>query len=316
MAAETRSAEIRARLDHPVIDSDGHTVEFDPAVLEYLREIAGPTLVDAIRAYNDEEEGPAWTWYRSSPAERAERRVLRPLWWPIPMKNTLDRATASLPRLLHERMDEIGLDFTVLYPTWWLWANVADDEETRLAACRAVNNYHADLFREYADRMTPVALIPMHTPEEAIDELEYAVATRGMKAIMMAGHVRRPLRKSAGYWLDTLGIGSAYDYDPVWAKCVELGVCPTFHTVGMGLDTRASISNSMYNHIGHFAAAGEATCKALFMGGVTRRFPKLKFAFLDESQRPHETLRHPMARRCPATLVRNSTRLLRDNRER
>ena len=26
---------------------------------------------------------------------------------------------------------------------------------------------------------------------------------------------------------------------------------------------------------------GEAVCKALFMGGVTRRFPALKFAFLE-----------------------------------
>jgi hypothetical protein len=36
----------------------------------------------------------------------------------------------------------------------------------------------------------------------------------------------------------------------------------------------------MYNHIGHFAAAGEAICKSLFLGGVTRRF-SLNFAFLE-----------------------------------
>jgi hypothetical protein len=35
----------------------------------------------------------------------------------------------------------------------------------------------------------------------------------------------------------------------------------------------------MYNQIGHFAAAAEGICKALFLGGVTRRFPKIKFAF-------------------------------------
>jgi len=49
----------------------------------------------------------------------------------------------------------------------------------------------------------------------------------------------------------------------------------------MGWGSRTSISNYMYNHIGHFAAAGEAICKALFFGGVTRRFPTLKFAFLE-----------------------------------
>jgi hypothetical protein len=37
----------------------------------------------------------------------------------------------------------------------------------------------------------------------------------------------------------------------------------------------------MFNHIGHFAAAGEAICKALFFGGVTRRFPSLPFSFLE-----------------------------------
>ena len=49
----------------------------------------------------------------------------------------------------------------------------------------------------------------------------------------------------------------------------------------MGWGSRTSISNYMFNHIGHFGAAGESLCKALFFGGVTRRFPTLKFAFLE-----------------------------------
>ena len=176
----------------------------------------------------------------------------------------------------------------------WDCANVIwfdlDDEELRRGSCRAMNTFHADIFREYADRMTPVAIIPMHTPQEAMEELEYAVKQLGMKAILMAGHVLRPIPNVArtapaaapyAFWLDNLCLDSAYDYDPVWAKCVELGVAPTFHSGGMGWGSRASISNYMYNHIGHFAAAGEALCKALFFGGVTRRFPALKCAFLE-----------------------------------
>src|SRR5205085_7317711 len=72
-----------------------------------------------------------------------------------------------------------------------------------------------------------------------------------------------------------------YDYDPVWAKCTELKVAPTFHSAGLAWGSRTSISNYMYNHLGHFAAAGEAVCKALIMGGVVRRFPHLRFAFLE-----------------------------------
>jgi hypothetical protein len=128
------------------------------------------------------------------------------------------------------------------------------------------------------------------TPQEAIEEMEYAVKVLGLKVCMVAAYVLRPIpavaRQApavahAARWLDTFGLDSAYDYDPVWAKCVELQVAPTFHSLGMGWGSRTSISSFMYNHLGHFAAAGEALCQALFMGGVTRRFPTLKFAFLE-----------------------------------
>jgi hypothetical protein len=130
----------------------------------------------------------------------------------------------------------------------------------------------------------------MHSPSEALAELDYAVAERGLKVVMMAGAIRRPLPAAerispeAGrlaFWVDTLGLDSAHDYDPVWARCVELGVCPTFHTGSQGWGARRSVTNFVYNHTGHFAAAGEATCKSLFLGGVTKRFPQLRFAFLE-----------------------------------
>jgi hypothetical protein len=37
----------------------------------------------------------------------------------------------------------------------------------------------------------------------------------------------------------------------------------------------------MYNHTGHFAEAGESFLRAMFFGGVTRRFPTLHFAALE-----------------------------------
>ena len=81
--------------------------------------------------------------------------------------------------------------------------------------------------------------------------------------------------------LDTLGLNSSYNYDPFWAKCVELKVPVMSHAQTMGFTSRNSPTNYMYNQISHFADAGEALCKSLFLGGVTRRFPTLKFAFLE-----------------------------------
>ena len=285
---QSKSAAVRARLHHPIIDSDGHTAEFEPALFDYLRDVGGSTAVERFKAAPDIPFSSLW--YRLSWAERRARRIPRAQWWVHPTKNTLDRATSSLPKLLHKRLDEMGLDFTVIYPSIGMAALHTGDDELRRVACRALNTYHADIFRDYADRMTPIAVIPMHTPQEAIEELEHVVKVLGMKAVLLAAYVRRPIAAVAhtapelsryAFWLDTFCLDSEYDYDPVWAKCVELKVSPTFHSFGVGWGSRTSISNFMYNHIGHFAASAEALCKALFFGGVTRRFPQLRFAFLE-----------------------------------
>jgi predicted TIM-barrel fold metal-dependent hydrolase len=281
---QSRSAEIRAKLNHPIIDSDGHSAEFEPELFDYLRQAGGDSAVQRLKSLPDSPL--SFRWYRLSEDERRAQRQPRPHWWVHPTRNTLDRATSSLPRLLHQRLDEMGIDFTILYPSLGLFLLHLGDDELRGAACRALNNLNADIFREYSDRITPVAVIPMHTPEEAIAELRHS-AEIGLKAVVMAGWVRRPIAAAEGparryaYWLDNLCLDSEYDYDPVWAECVKLKVAPTFHSPSAGIGLRNSISNFMYNHIGHFAASSEAICKAVFFGGVTRRFPQLRFAFLE-----------------------------------
>ena len=48
------AAEIRAQLDHPIIDCDGHIREFMPAVLPYLRESLGQKLFDRFTSEGSE----------------------------------------------------------------------------------------------------------------------------------------------------------------------------------------------------------------------------------------------------------------------
>jgi predicted TIM-barrel fold metal-dependent hydrolase len=278
----TPAAQLRERLDHPIIDSDGHSLEFVPAVTDRMRAIGGDATVASF-----EQTVAGIEQFRSFDIE--QRRLLgmmRPPWWALPTRNTRDRATAMLPRLLRERLDEFGLDFAVVYPTLGLFALSQDHDDYRRASCRAFNEFYAEAYGEFSDRLTPAALIPMNHPDEAIDELEYAVGTLGLKVVVLAGHVLRPLSSASelprsARWLDTFGIDSPYDYDPVWAACRRLRVSPTFHSSGMGWGSRASGSNYVFNHLGNFAAAGEATCRSLILSGVTRRFPELRFAFLE-----------------------------------
>ncbi len=285
---KSNAAEIRSRLGHPVIDSDGHTIEAMPVFLDYLKAVAGPSVADRFRTtFFDTIIDPRWVSFSNE--ERRARRTLKPVWW-ANTANTHDLATAVLPQLMHQRLDQLGLDYAVVYPTFALATIAIEDEELRRACARAMNTMKADMFREYSDRLTPAATIPMHTPGEAIEELEYAVKQLGLKVAMVASYVRRPIPKAVRevpgaarytYWMDTFGLDSEYDYDPFWAKCVEVKISPTFHSVGYGWGSRTSISNYIYNHIGNFAASAEAVCKALFIGGVPSRFPKLTFAFLE-----------------------------------
>jgi hypothetical protein len=52
----------------------------------------------------------------------------------VPTKNTLDRVTSMLPKLLYQRLDEIGLDFAALSDRGAAHPFIAD-EETREATC-------------------------------------------------------------------------------------------------------------------------------------------------------------------------------------
>jgi predicted TIM-barrel fold metal-dependent hydrolase len=278
---------VRALLEHPIVDSDGHVVESIPAVVEYMRRIGGSAVADRFTS-----SSPTYLSRQAPLLERLDPKrppTLRgaiPAWWTLPT-TARDRATGFLPRLLHERLDELGIDFTVLYPSVGLTCMGHADDEIRTVSCRAVNTYLADALTGLGDRMTAAAVIPTHTPDEAIAELEHAVHELGFKAVMLNSFVARPLSRSdadagsGARWLDVLALDSIYDYDPVWARCMELGVAVTVHAPTMGVELRQSSTRYMYNHIGTFAASGEAFAKALVFGGVTQRFPALNFAFME-----------------------------------
>jgi predicted TIM-barrel fold metal-dependent hydrolase len=298
---DTRAARIHAKLDHPVVDADGHLIEtapvFKPFFLDYVKDIGGGDMAARFERLGgmDYDETVLRPWSALSDEQRRATWATRPPWWSLPAANTLDRATAHLPRLMYERLDDLGIDFAVVYGSRTLTTTAIVDDEVRQVACRALNAFNAEVYAPYADRMTVVAQIPMHTPAEAITELEHAVGRLGAKAIMINGLVHRPIGGAAapsqpglpnwgsgsGQRIDALGLDSAYDYDPVWKKCLELKVAPASHTPGMGWGSRRSPSSYVYNHIGSFGASMEALCKALLLGGVTRRFPRLSFGLLE-----------------------------------
>ncbi|HZQ56521.1 MAG TPA: amidohydrolase family protein [Acidimicrobiales bacterium] len=268
---------VRAEIGHPVVDGDGHVVEPLPLVADYIRKVAGGDVADRFAGSSG-----AFT-VRAGPG--AAQRGLRPgtaisPWWALPT-DARERATGFLPALLYERLDEVGIDFAVLYSSVGLATIGHPDAAIRTGSCRGLNTYLAEVLDGYGDRMTAAAAIPMHTPDEAIAELDHAVGVLGFKAAMLNSWVARPTEDGAAPWLDVLALDSLYDYDPVWRRCVELGVAVTVHTPSVGIGLRQSSTTYMFNHIGQFSAGSEAFAKAVVFGGVLARFPTLTFAFLE-----------------------------------
>src|SRR5499426_359573 len=261
-STHTEARKIHDRLKHPVIDADGHWAEFHPLMREEFRRIGGDTAVEAL----DVASARIRNSLNMSVAERRHRRIGQEAFWFLPTKNTLDRATAMMPRLLYERLDDLGLDFTVIYPTYGLGYYRLPADKLRRALCRAYNVFTMDQFRPYSDRIIPAAIIPMYTPEEAIEELEFASRQLGYRVVMMGSLIRRPIPalveeqpEAAKFveWYDPIAIDSAYDYEPVWQTLRELRIAPSFHNGARSILLRNSPSNFCYNHIGHFASASE-----------------------------------------------------------
>jgi predicted TIM-barrel fold metal-dependent hydrolase len=277
MDAET----LRGGLTHPVIDADGHQIEFIPLIRDLLAADRGEVVASRFDAAVNHVAAKNLT----DPVQRRASGMSRSGWWGLPARNTLDRATAMLPKLLHGRLDELGIDLAILYPTVGLMPMGLDDPELRCGLARACNRYNAESYAPYMDRLLPVGVIPTYTPDEAITELEYATSELGLRAFLFGGLVKRPVPGfedvRTARWVDGLGLDSAYDHDPLWQRCSELGVSPTFHSTGIGFGSRVSPTNYVANHIGNFAAGNEAICRSLFFGGVPRRFPDLRFAFLE-----------------------------------
>ncbi len=195
-------AQIHSQLKHPVIDGDGHWVEFEPVFSERMRKVGGDKAADGFLAAMKTTRDAL----NLSVAERRRRRISQSGFWTRQTENTLDRATAMMPRMLYERLDEIGSDFAIIYPTAGLRLPKISDDATRRAVIRAYNIVSAEYFLDLGDRMTPAAIIPMHSPDEAIAELEYATGQLGAGKAGMFGkaccrgvwHRSRPMIPMSG----------------------------------------------------------------------------------------------------------------------
>ena len=272
----SKSAAVKKRLDYPVIDADAHVLEGEWAVLDFVKQVGGMKMLKKF-----EKQGrPGYT------------KTHRSMFWAAPSgKYTIDRATCMLPKLYAERLEDAGIDYAIVYTTYGISANQVRDDEMRQVLARSLNMLYADMFKDVSDRMTPSAVVPTWTPKEAIAELEFAHSL-GLKTITISGEVRDAIpevakvdpklgEKTQRITSICMEPRNGHNYDPFWQRCIDLGMLPAGHAGAQKTQRRQSPNCYSFNRLGTFAVGNEFFARSLIFSGVCRRFPKLKFAFLE-----------------------------------
>ena len=281
---------VRERLGYPVIDIDGHLVEHMPEVAPFVREYLSAPLFDR---WIGGEFTQLFAVTGATNAERSRTRVPQAGWWGAPTANTFDRATAMLPGLLYDRMDELGFDLTVLYPTAGFGIAGVPDDELRRGLCAGWNA---------VPRVGGQALSRPHPRRRCDPDAHSRRGSRRARPLPGARHRRRgfpawcgasdrcaaqrpgsrsrgPVRRTGSIPMDSTATTTT---TPVWQRCRELRLPVTFHG-GLAFDNRhmQSPSNFVWNHLGLHASMMFQVARSLVLGGVTQRFADLSFAFLE-----------------------------------
>ena len=168
-------------------------------------------------------------------------------------------------------MDQHGIRMHVLTLDGgmpWQWVSAADG--ARLA--RIVNDAAAEAHRRYPTRFLAGIELPIRHPDLALQELNRMAGTPGMRAV----HV--PNSMENGDFL----FQSAYD--PLWARCQELGYPVLFHPMD-GVDNiyggkerlgnALALSANLHNTLG-FSFESATTAAKFIVTGTLDRFPRLE----------------------------------------
>ena len=233
-----------------VIDADGHVMETDAALYEYLPPpYAGNPAVLTQASFFPSIDG----WNRSARriADGGARAPDEP-------------SAADWLRFL----DEAGVALTVLYPSAGLGYGLIKDPHWATALGRAYNDWLYDRFLRVSPRLKGAALIPLQDVEAAVRELRRAVTELGMVAAMLPAVGPRFALGNRAYW-------------PIYEAAQELDCLLTVHagaTQGLALDVleRLVEVRTLSHSLGQ-----SIQLTSMIFSGVFDAFPRLRVAYAE-----------------------------------
>ena len=287
------------------IDADAHVIEtertweyVDPALARYRPVVVAPVAGDSKARFwmadgkiRDRARTEEATEDIQALAEKTGRNFVAPRG--AKMMEDIEA------RLRH--MDETGVDIQVLHPTLFI-RQVADRSEADVAVCTSYNRWLADIWEQGKGRLRWAAVLPLLDMNAALRELQFAVE-HGACAISM-----RPIEGERT-------LPDPYFY-PVYEEADRLGMAVAVH-IG---NSNPYVDRLLGGGPGGSAFPAlrlmcAAAAHALILSGVPRRFPNVRWGFLESASMWVPAVIHDLRRRLRAAQgVDPSANLMKENR--
>jgi predicted TIM-barrel fold metal-dependent hydrolase len=163
-------------------------------------------------------------------------------------------------------MDKLQTAAQVVYPTLFLVYNTKD-RELEIALCRAYNRFLAQASDEAPQRIKWVAVLPLQSIKDAIDEIRFA-KQHGAVGIFFRGI-------EGEYTLDSPHLFPVYEE----AQKQNLSIC--VHT-GCGVRAILEMFDISRNHtFGHTRVMPLLAFRDIIANKIPEQFPGLRFGFIE-----------------------------------
>jgi uncharacterized protein len=239
------------RADLTILDGDGHVIESDRELLDYLEP--------------PHRGNPVLLGYPFFPSLDGYHRGL------VASRLGIHRQFPDAQAWVGF-LDTVGIENTVLYPTAGLGHGLIQDPEWAVALARAYNDWFTDRYYRVNRRLRGVAILPVQDVDAAVHELRRAVEQLEMVgAVLPANGGDLGLRRPLGH----------PDYWPLYAEAERLNCALAVHgapSQGLGFDsfTRFAPTQSLEHPFGQMIQL-----TSMVFEGVFERFSSLRVAYLE-----------------------------------
>ena len=188
------------------------------------------------------------------------------------------------PRL--ELMDEMGVDRALMFPTLasLVEERLRDDVEATHAVIHALNEWMLETWTfDYESRIYATPVITLPIVEQAIEELEWAVANGAKTVLIRPAAVPTPGGRTMSPGLER--------FDPFWQRVQELGIPVCMHASDSGYsryvddwepsDEMLPFQPKPFRMAMMHYRAIQDTFSALILHGALSRFPGVRIAAVE-----------------------------------